>query len=85
MNTYFYKSFLKKVRSQVGKPAHLIEPAHLHMNSPSLPDTHTHVCVSGDKKCQFFGNGTFGLLQGILRVILLSAYYLVFSAYFKAI
>ena len=73
------------MRSQVGKLAHLIETAHLHMSSPSLPDTHTHVCVSGAKKCQFFGNGTFGLLQGILRVILLSAYYLVFSAYFKAI
>ena len=32
--THFYRSFLKKVRSQLGEPAHLTEAAHLHMNSP---------------------------------------------------
>ena len=37
------------------------------------PDTHTHVCVSGGKKCSFFGN--FGMLcfleTPILRFTLL--------------
>ena len=34
MNTlYFYKSFLRKVRSHLGKPVRLTGPAHLHMNS----------------------------------------------------
>ena len=37
MNTlYFYTSFLKKVRSYLGEPAHLTGPAHLHMNSPLI-------------------------------------------------
>ena len=35
MNTlYFYKSFLRKVRSHLGEPARLTGPAHLHKNSP---------------------------------------------------
>ena len=35
MNTlYFYKSFLKKVRSHLGELAGLTGPVHLHMNSP---------------------------------------------------
>ena len=34
MNTlYFYKSFLRKMRSHLGKPARLTGLAHLHMNS----------------------------------------------------
>ena len=33
INTYFYKSFLKKVRSCLGEPAHLTGPAYLHMKS----------------------------------------------------
>ena len=34
MNTlYFYKSFLRKVRSHLGEPARLTGPAHLHMRS----------------------------------------------------
>ena len=34
MNTlYFYKSFLRKVRSHLGEPARLTGPAHLYMNS----------------------------------------------------
>ena len=31
---YFYKSFLRKVRSHLGELACLTGPAHLHMNSP---------------------------------------------------
>ena len=34
MNTYFYKSFLRKVICHLGEPAHLSGPAHFHMNSP---------------------------------------------------
>ena len=35
MNTlYFYKSFLKKVRYHLSKPARLTGPAHLHVNNP---------------------------------------------------
>ena len=33
MNTYFYKSFLRKVGSHLGEPARLTGPAHLYMNS----------------------------------------------------
>ena len=33
MNTYFYKSFIRKVRSHFGEPARLTGPAHLHMDS----------------------------------------------------
>ena len=34
MNTlYFYKSFLRKVRSHLGEPPRLTGPAHPHMNS----------------------------------------------------
>ena len=37
MNTsYFYKSFLRKVRSHLGEPARLTGPAHLHMSSLSV-------------------------------------------------
>ena len=40
MNTYFYKSFLRKVRSHLGELARLTGPAHLHMNSPLLSLNH---------------------------------------------
>ena len=33
---YFYRSFLKKVRSHLGEPVHLTGPAHFHMNSPLI-------------------------------------------------
>ena len=35
MNTYFYRSFLKRVRSHLGEPAHLTGPDRLHINNNS--------------------------------------------------
>ena len=34
MNTYFYRGFLKKLRSHLGEPAHLTGPAHLLCKQP---------------------------------------------------
>ena len=40
MNTlYFYKNFLRKVRSQLDELVRLTGPAHLHMNNPSKEQT----------------------------------------------
>ena len=45
MNTfYFYKSFLKKVRSHLGESAHVTGSAHLHMNSLYVSLFHESSC-----------------------------------------
>ena len=62
---------------------HLVSTENFPKNQHFLPsDTHTYVCISGGKKCLFFGN--FGVLcfleTPVLRFALLS-YYRWFARY----